>query len=67
MVGANGPIANTLLTRFTGPAIVSSFSDNKKRRPSPNPRRYADPYAAISPNCNDSPAKVGITKTSAYS
>ena len=47
--------------------IVSSFSDNKKDDDRPNPRRYADIYAAINPICKAALPKVGITTTSAYS
>jgi hypothetical protein len=64
---ANGPVINTLRTLLAGPATVSSYSDNKKDGDRQGPERYADPYAAISPICEDFLAKVGITKTSAYS
>ncbi|HEY8625032.1 MAG TPA: site-specific integrase, partial [Solirubrobacteraceae bacterium] len=46
---------------------VSSFSENKKDDDRQTPRRYAGPYAAISPICEDFLPEVGITKTSAYS
>ncbi|HEX5925741.1 MAG TPA: tyrosine-type recombinase/integrase [Baekduia sp.] len=63
----SGPDTRTPSTPLDALAITASFSENKKDDDHPTAPRYADNYTAISPLSLNSPAEVGITRTSAYS